>query len=80
MVYGTYLLGSINKSERSHRNLFQPLDFYGIELPLKMPVQVNRLSAYNFNNHELQKLSRIHLKYIVQDEQTEVVLSEYKTK
>ena len=42
-----------------------------------MPVQINRLSACNFNKHKLQKLSRVHLKYVVQDEQMEVALSEY---
>ena len=67
IVYDCYI-DSIKESERCRRNLVQPLDFYGIDMSSKMPVQTDRFWASNINKQELQKLSRSYLQEVSQSE------------
>lgn len=69
VVYDSYVLGYLRESEHGRLNLVQPLNLYGTELPLKIPVQTGRFWASNFNKKEIQKLSREYLKNVVKNEQ-----------
>ena len=77
IVYDSYIEDSIKESERCRRNLVQPLDFYGIDMSSKMPVQTDRFWASNINKQELQKLSRSYLQEVSQSEKKDIVLSGY---
>ena len=69
VVYYSYVLGHLREFEHNRLNLVQPLNLYGAELPLKIPVQTGRFWASNFNKKEIQKLSREYLKNVVKNEQ-----------
>lgn len=63
--------------ECSCLNLVQLLDFYAIELTLKMPVQTDRFRASDCGKQELHKISREYFENVVKNEQMKIVLSGY---
>ena len=77
IVFDSYLEDSIKGSERSRRNKLDPLDFFGITLDTKFPVQVDRFWASIHNKEQLQILSRIFLKQVAEKEPVNMVLSGY---
>ena len=77
VVYDSYIDGSIKYSERTRRNLAVPLDFYGLHLKSKMPVQSDRFWAADLNKQQIQILSREYFKNIARDEGLKLILSGY---
>ena len=77
VVFDSYLEDSIKGSERSRRNKLDPLDFFGITLDTKFPVQVDRFWVSIHNKEQLQILSRIFLKQVAEKEHVNMVLSGY---